>query len=105
MLNAEPHPRLRCATTCWIRRGVRGADEIEEMSTFGLVELQCASDPFQDSIGRAAWALPAFELRVVLDADVGEDRDLVAAKAGNPPIASVGRQSRLFGSDAGAPAT
>jgi hypothetical protein len=55
-------------------------------------------DAFGDA-GRVA----AFEAGVVVDADPGEERDLLPAKTGHAPVASVGAQTRLLRRDLRAP--
>ena len=81
---------IRC-TPGRTRRGERAATrtagrlsrarEVEEVRVFGLVELEGARDRLEDGLGDAA-RVAAFEARVVVDADAGEQRDLFAAEAG-----------------------
>jgi hypothetical protein len=56
---------------------VRHPNQVEEMGMLGLVELECAAYRLQDVVGDAA-RLAALEPRVVLDADTGEERDLLS---------------------------
>jgi hypothetical protein len=67
-----------------------------------LVELEGAGDPLEHIFGDAP-DLAAFELRVVLDADVGEERHLLASQPGDPSPATVGVEPGPLGSDPGPP--
>ena len=78
-----------------------GADEIEQVGAFGLVELQGAGDAFEHVVGDAV-GVAAFEPGVVLDADPGEHRNLFAAQSLDAPVRAVDGKSRLFGGDLGA---
>ena len=51
------------------------------MGAFGLVELQGPGDGFEHVFGHTV-GVPTFESGVVLDADAGEGRDLLAAEPG-----------------------
>ena len=82
-------------------RACRGADEVEQVGAFGLVELQGAGDAFEDVVGHAV-GVAAFEPRVVLDADPGEHRHFLAAQALDPPVRAVDGKPGLFGGDLGA---
>lgn len=81
---------------------VRDPDEIEQMGPLGLVELQRPADGVKDLVRDPA-RVAAFEPRVVLDADVGKEGDLLAAQAGHPPFATVHRQAGSLGRDPGPP--
>ena len=72
-----------------------GADQVEQVGAFDVVELQGAGDGFEDVLGDAA-DVAAFELRVVLDADPGEHRHLLAAQPGDAAAAAVGAQAGLL---------
>ena len=75
-MNAWPDPFLgRSASR---GAGERRADQVEQVGTFRLVELQGAGDAFEDVVGHAV-CVAALEPRVVLDADPGEHRDFLAA--------------------------
>ena len=89
-------------TAPWATRRAGAANEVEQVVAFGLVELQRPRDRFEDVLGDAA-DVAAFEARVVLDADPGERGDLLAAQAGDAPVARVDGQSGLFGGDLGSP--
>jgi hypothetical protein len=56
---------------------------------FDLVELQGSRHSFEHILGDAP-DVAAFELRVVLDADVGEERHLLAPQPRDPSPATVG---------------
>ena len=60
------------------------------MRTFGLVELERASDRVEDA-GRRAAERAAFELGVVLDAHAGQRGDLAAAQPGHTASPAAGR--------------
>jgi hypothetical protein len=62
--------------------GVRGADEVEQMSVFGVVELERLADGLEDALGDSP-RVPALEPGVVLDTDAREERDLLAPQARN----------------------
>jgi hypothetical protein len=57
--------------------GVGGAGEVEEVGSFGLVELQCAGHGLEDGLGDAG-EVSAFELGVVVGAHAGEQGDFLA---------------------------
>ena len=71
------------------------------MVAFGLVELQGVHEPVEDAVGDAADAA-ALETGVVLDADPGEQRDLLAAQPGHAAVGAVDGQAGLVGRDLGA---
>ena len=100
---------MRCTLgrTCWAggrrrARGARagGAGEVDQVRPFGLVELQGPGQGVEHALGDAAEVAP-LEPGVVLDADPGQDGDLAAAQARDPPVAAVGRQPGLLGGDLG----
>jgi hypothetical protein len=70
---------------------------IEEHEPLGLVELECAGERFEHGLGDTA-RVAELEPRVVVDADAGEDRDLLAPEARDTPC-TVGLQVRLLGCD------
>ena len=87
--------RMRCTlgrTRCLVGRRrargrrVRGAGEVEEVGAFGVVELQRTGERLEHGLGDAA-SVAALEARVVLDADAGEHRDLLAAQPGHAAVA------------------
>ena len=96
-------------TRCCVRRrrrGVRvcrGAREVEQVRTLGLVELQRPGERLEHALGDAG-RVAALEAGVVVDADAGEDRDLFAAQAGDAaPATAVRGQAGLLGRDPGSP--
>src|SRR5215212_11056361 len=72
------------------------------MCPFGVVELQRPGQRLQDALGDAA-ETAAFEPGVVIDADAGEQRDLLPAQPSHPAVAAVHRQASPLRSDLGAP--
>jgi hypothetical protein len=70
------------------------------VSAFGLVELERAGDGVQDGVGGAP-EIAAFQTGVVLDADPGEEGDLLAAQTRHSPMPAPGRQPCLFGEPPG----
>ena len=71
------------------------------MGALGVVELERPGQCLKHALGGAAH-VSAFQARVVRNAHAGQDRDLLAAQAGNATSA-VGRQPGLLGRDPGAP--
>ena len=67
------------------------------MRALGLVELQRPGQRFEHELGDAA-DLAALQAPVVLGADAGQRRDLLAAQARHAPLA-VARQAGLLGRD------
>jgi hypothetical protein len=57
------------------------------VGAFGLVELQRFGDRFQDVVGDTA-EVSALQPGVVVDADSGEQCNLLTAEAGNTPVAA-----------------
>ena len=78
--------------------GLGGAGEVEQVVAFGVVQLQCPGDAFEDGVGGAG-QVAAFHPDVVVDADSGEHRDLLPAQSSHPPVAAVGGQAGLLGGD------
>jgi hypothetical protein len=66
-----------------------GAHEVEEVRPLDLVELEGSRDRFEHIFGDAS-DVAAFELRVVLDADVGEERHLLASQPRDSSPPTVG---------------
>ena len=54
-----------------------GPGEVEQVDALGLVELKRAGHTLEDSVGGAG-EVPAFHADVVVDADAGEERHLLA---------------------------
>jgi len=71
--------------------------EVEEVRALGLVELQRAGQRLEHELGDAA-DLAALQAPVVVGADAGQRRDLLAAQARHPPLAEA-RQPGLLGRD------
>ena len=65
------------------------------MGALGVVELQGADERLEHAV-RDALRVAALEPRVVLDADAGEQRDLLAAQPRDAPVTAVRRQARLL---------
>ena len=72
------------------------------MGAFGLVELQGVAIPSSTPSETPA-QIAALQAGVVVDADPGEQRDLLAAKPRDAPVAAVGRQPGLIRGDPGPP--
>ena len=70
------------------------------MGPFGLVELERPGEAFEDAVGDAS-GVPALEAGVVVDADAGEQGDLLAAQARDPAVAAVVGQAGLLRGDLG----
>ena len=101
-LDGRTDPFLRWTSTARRRGRVRGAHEVEQVGSFGVVELQRPDDSFEHVFGHAG-GVAALEARVVLDADAGEHRRLLATQALHAPVAAVGREAGLFGRDLRSP--
>ena len=71
------------------------------MGVFGFIEVQGAGDGVEHAVGDPG-QVAAFELRVVVGADSGQDGDFFAAQTGDPATA-IGGQSDLLWGDSGAP--
>jgi|GEM_PF-5900529 len=72
------------------------------MVAFGVVQLQCPGHAVQDGVGGAGKGA-AFHPDVVIDADTGEQRDLLPAQSGDPAVAAVRWQAGFFRGDPGPP--
>ena len=72
------------------------------MRLLGLVQLQGPGQRVQYALRDSA-QVAAFEPGVVVDAHPGEERDLLAAEPGDPPVTSVRGQAGLVGLDLGPP--
>jgi transcriptional regulator of aromatic amino acid metabolism len=59
-----------------------GAGEVEQMRSFGLIQMQRAGQRIEHAVGRAA-EVAALEAVVVVDAEPGEGGDLLAPQAGH----------------------
>jgi hypothetical protein len=69
------------------------------VTALGVVELQRAGDGVQHALRDPA-EVPALQAHVVVDADPGQHRDLLATQPGHPPVtAAVHGQPRLLGGD------
>jgi hypothetical protein len=64
--------------------------EVEQVVAFGIVQLQHPGHALEDGV-RGASQVAAFHLDVVVDADTGEQRDLLPAQSGDPAVSAVGR--------------
>ena len=75
-LDLRPNARLGRASS----GGAAGVatEEVDEVSAFGVVELERLGDAVDDVVGHGADAAP-FDAGVVLDADPGEQGDLFSA--------------------------
>lgn len=69
---------------------------MEEVGTFGVIELEGAGDGLEDG-GGGTGEVAAFELGVVLHAHVGEGRDLAAAQPGDAAPGPGGQSGQLGG--------
>ena len=93
--------RTRCGRERRRRAGAVGPDgagEVEQVRAFGLVEPQAAGERIEHAFGDAA-QVAAFHLGVVVDADAGEHRGLLAAQPGDAPGAAEDRQAGLLRGD------
>jgi hypothetical protein len=76
-----------------------GADQVVQVRALGVVELQGACDAVDDALGDAGGAA-AFEPGVVVSGDAGQEGDLLAAQARDPPtVPAVGGEPRLLRAD------
>ncbi|ADJ45507.1 hypothetical protein AMES_3683 [Amycolatopsis mediterranei S699] len=94
LLHLRPSPQDRA-------RAVRGPGEGKQVRSFRVVELERPRHGVQHGGGHAG-EVPAFQLRVVLDADVGQHRDLAAAQPRYPPVPA-GGQAGPIRADLGPP--
>jgi hypothetical protein len=81
---------------------VRTPPEVKEVRALGLIELKRTSKRLQDALRRAG-RVAALKAAVIVDANPGEERDLLPAEARNPPVVAVSRQARLLERDLGSP--
>jgi len=81
---------------------VDGPDEVEQVRALGVVELQSSRDAVEHLVGGSR-DLPPFQAVVVVDADAGQQGDLLAAKPRNAARPAVGRKAHLLGREPGAP--
>ena len=100
-LDARPD-LLRGPATRACGRRARRSCEVEQMRPLRLVELKPTGERLQHGL-RDALEVPALEAGVVVDADAGEHRDLLAAQPGNATGATEDRQARLLRRDPGPP--
>ena len=84
------------------RRGVRRPRQVEQVRLLRLVQLQGPGQGVQHAFRDSA-QVAALEPGVVVDAHPGEQRDLLAAEPGDPPVAPVRGQAGLVGADPGPP--
>ena len=95
--------RTRCGRRR--RRGGRvragGAEQVEQVRSFGLVELQGVREAVDHAVGDAG-GVAALELGDVLRRDPGQARDLGAAQPRHPAaVSAVHGQPGLLGGDPG----
>ncbi len=81
---------------------MRGAREVEQVRALRLVELKRAHQGFEHAL-RDAGEVPAFQPRVVVDADAGEQSNLLAAETGDAAMLPIRLQPGLVRRDLGAP--
>src|SRR3954453_4341214 len=72
------------------------------MCPFSVVELQRSGERLEHAFGDAA-EVATFQPGVVVDADAGEQRDLLPAQPAHPAVAAVHGQASLLRGDPGAP--
>lgn len=95
-LDPRPQPRRRRPPAHVGEAG--GSHEILEVGALVPIEAQRPRDGVQDLV-RDAGRVPSLETRVVLDADPGEQGDLVTSQPGDAAT-SARRQAGRFGGDA-----
>ena len=84
-----------------VRGGAGGADQVEQMGPFGVVELQRPGDSVDDALGDSG-RIAALELGVVLARNAGQQGNLVATQACDPSaLAPVRGQPSLLRADSG----
>ena len=66
-----------------------GAGEVEQVGSFGVVELERPGECLEHAFGDAV-DVSALEARVVGDADAGQDGDLLTAQSRNASRAVAG---------------
>ncbi len=79
-----------------------GAGQVEQVRALGLIQLQGAGECVKDGVGGAA-GVAAFQAGVVVDAEPGQQRDLLPAEPGDAAAGAIGGQARLLGGDPGPP--
>ena len=85
------------------RAGLRRPGQVVQMGPLGLVQLQRVGDAVQDRIRRAG-QVAALHPHVVVDADPGQQRDLLATQPLHPAVAAaVRRQAGLVRRQPGPP--
>ena len=86
--------RRRCGPT-----GPGGAEQVDKVRPFGVVELQSVRHAIDDALGDTSGGA-SLEADVVLDRDPGEERCFLAPQARDPPApAAVDGQPGLLGGD------
>jgi hypothetical protein len=100
-LHTGPDARLRGATP-GAQSGVPGTGQVEQVGPLCLIELQRIGECFQHAF-RHPVEVAAFQPGVVVDAHPGEQRNLLPAEPGHPPVTPVGRQTCLVRGDPGPP--
>lgn len=83
------------------RDRLRGAGEVEQVRALGVIEMQCPGERVENAVGGAG-EVAALQPRVVRNAHAGQDRDLLATKAGHAAGAVVG-QADVGGLELGSP--
>ncbi len=76
------------------RRHGGGAGQVEQVHAFGIIELERPCDPVEYALGGAA-DVAALQPRVVVHADPGQQRDLLATQARHPSFPAEIGQARL----------
>jgi hypothetical protein len=98
-LHSWPHA-LPCWTATGAGSGSRRSDEVVEVGSFCVVEVQRPGDAFEDIVGDAL-GVAALEAGVVLDAHSCEAGNFVSTEARDPAAGAVDRYARLFRGDPG----
>ena len=80
------------------RRSTGDPGEVEQVVTFGLIELKGVRYGVEHGVRHPAEVAP-LQAGVVLAADAGQHRDLTTAQPGHPALAALKGNSRLLGSD------
>ena len=82
------------------RRGSALAGQVEQVLTFGVVELQSPGHRLQHRLRRPG-QVPALEPAVVVHAQPGEHGDLLTPQPRHPALAAVAGQAGLLRADPG----
>ena len=92
--------RICCGTaaTPGAGGGVGGPGQVVEVGALGLGQPQGPRQRLEHGLGDAA-EVAALQPRVVLHAEPGEHRELLAAQPGDPPQPAVDGQAGLAGGD------